>query len=75
MCCGRACRYLGAAGKPELTGKWAHAAEVMRNREIKQGTADNFNYFLDQMKRGGDPQAYVFQCVICGKLCGDWDMT
>jgi uncharacterized protein CbrC (UPF0167 family) len=33
-----------------------------------------FERFFEKMERGGSPQAYVFECVECGKLCGDFDI-
>ncbi|MFG0285384.1 MAG: CbrC family protein [Phycisphaerales bacterium JB039] len=74
ICCGRACRYLGAAGAAELRGKWAQAAEQINARWAKHTPGETMDYFIDKAERGGSPQAYVFECIICGRLHGELDM-
>jgi uncharacterized protein CbrC (UPF0167 family) len=70
-CCGRACVYLGAAGKGDLEegGKWAAAAasvlEFVDDEEYRANVLQDVG--------GISVGAYVFECVVCKRLRGYWD--
>ncbi|MFT3686897.1 MAG: CbrC family protein [Phycisphaerales bacterium] len=72
MCCGRACIYLGEADAVDLQGRWAEAvASMFADQKWKpERIADTVNNIC----RGESPAAYVFQCQVCRKLQGYWDL-
>lgn len=76
MCCGRACRYIGEASAEDLKGRWASAVEPIFGHMRAEGGWDDARIaeVVDSIG-GGDPAAYVFECVVCGKLCGFWDLS
>lgn len=66
--CGDAAAYLGPAGHAELSGQWRDAVPAIR-AETKMDAPAWAEYF-PLLRRGGDPQAYVFRCRHCAALGG-----
>jgi uncharacterized protein CbrC (UPF0167 family) len=76
MCCGRACRYIGEAKAEDLKGRWAGAVEpIFGHMRAEDGWDDARIAEVVEAIGRGDPAAYVFECVVCGKLHGFWDMS
>lgn len=75
MCCGRACRYIGEATAEDLKGRWAGAVEPIFGEMRAHGWTDEQIAELVEAIGRGDPAAYVFQCLVCAKLHGFWDMS
>ena len=71
MCCGRACTYLGEADAGDLRGRFAAAVPSL----LAEGgwPAQKPDRFLDAVRRGGSPAAYIFQCRACSAMLGYWD--
>ena len=72
-CCGDAAAFLGRAGREELEKAGVQAVEAIRS-EIGYTGSDWENYFAG-MSRDGQPTAYLFRCLHCGKYGGYSDFT
>jgi uncharacterized protein len=74
MCCGRACIYIGEAGKGDLTpcGRWAAAAPSIL-QEVQDWTEEQRSGFISSIGQGS-PCAYIFECQVCKSLKAYGDM-
>jgi uncharacterized protein CbrC (UPF0167 family) len=75
-CCERACIYLGRSRPEDLRGRWSSVIPAMLERDGYPSA--HCDWILQElMSKDDDPEAwgYVFQCQVCSKLKGYWDMT
>ena len=73
MCCGRACVYLGEASAEDLAGRWAEAAPSIV-AECEGWSEDEKKDLIQNITKKQGPCAYVFECQVCRKLKGFWDI-
>ena len=72
-CCGDAAAFLGRAGREDLENAGGQAVEAIRS-EIGYSGSD-WEEYLAGMSRDGQPTAYLFRCLHCGKYGGYSDFT
>jgi uncharacterized protein len=72
-CCDDAAAFVGHAGRVELQKQFAGAVESIRmDSEMKEG---HWQHYLSALNKNGDPTAYIFRCLHCGKHLGYSDRT
>ncbi len=72
--CGDACRFLGPAGKDELTSYGSQQLIQVLRADVDMGDAQ-FRDYLEKMNRQSGPTAYVFRCLHCGRYQGYSDFS
>ncbi len=72
-CCGDAAAFLGRAGYRELCAFGPAAIEAVR---VELGySGQDWNDYLRALDKDGQPTAYVFRCLHCGKVGAYSDFT
>ncbi len=71
-CCDRACIYLGKARPEDLRGRWSSVIPSMLERDGYPSA--HCDWILGELM-SEEAWGYVFQCRVCSKLKGYWDMT
>ena len=71
--CGDAAAFLGRAGKSELLAFGAQAVEAIR-AEVGWSGKEWDDYF-QSLDKDGQPTAYIFCCLHCGRFGGYSDFT
>jgi hypothetical protein len=72
--CGDAAAFLGLAGSAELA-PFPDAIDSLRDASRRYGwPEDRLGDFLARLDKRGEPTAYLFRCLHCGRHLSYWDM-
>jgi uncharacterized protein CbrC (UPF0167 family) len=76
-CCGDAAAFLGVAGAEEIERDFPEAAAAVRQflRNELELSEDDTEEILEALTRDGEPSAYIFRCLHCGKYLAYVDQT
>lgn len=72
-CCGDAGAFVGLAGRDELEAAGAQAIEAVRAEIGFSGSL--WDDYFASLSKDGQPTAYLFRCLHCGKFGGYSDFT
>lgn len=71
--CGDAGAFLGRAGRRELEGFGSEAVAAIKDDAGLDD--DEWEDYFSSLDKAGEPTAYVFRCLHCGKFGGYSDFT
>jgi len=68
-CCGDAAAFLGVVGKKELKRDFPDAVKAVKRYLMSEYDLekDEAEEFFDGLSKEGEPSAYLFRCLKCGK--------
>ncbi len=76
-CCDDGAAFLGVAGNAELRRDFPDAIPAVKNflKEEMDLEDDDAEEYFESLQKGGEPSAYVFRCMHCGKYLAYVDQS